>query len=359
VALPEIPSSPRQQGPSALDDVTGPGLPRPLVDPAQILPGGPPPDGIPAVDRPRFLRAGNVNFLRDQEPVIAVNVGGEDRAYPIRILIWHEIVNDTVGGIPVAVTYCPLCNTAIVYDRRVGPKVLDFGTSGKLYNSDLVMYDRQTRSLWVQFLGQAVAGVQTGTLLRAYSAQTLSWADWRRAHRTAWVLSTDTGFGRDYGRNPYPGYDNIQRSPFLYHGEVDGRLAAMTRVVGLRQGGDALAITTDGLHRTPVITTTLAGQPVVVWLKPGTVSPLDHDTVDTGKEVGASGAFQPTVGGRELHFRSAPGGFRDQETGSLWDVQGHATAGPLAGQALTPVAHVDTFWFAWAAFLPSSRLVTG
>jgi hypothetical protein len=234
VALPEIASSPKLPGPSALDDPTGPGLPKPLVDPNEIIEGGPPPDGIPAIDRPRFVRAADVRFLRDREAVIAVNVAGEDRAYPIRILIWHEIVNDTVGGIPVAITYCPLCNTAIVYDRRVGTDIVDFGTSGKLYNSDLVMYDRQTRSLWVQFLGRAVAGVQTGTQLRAYPAQTLSWGDWQKAHPTGWVLSKDTGFQRDYGLNPYPGYDGIGRQPFLFHKPTDGRLAAMTRVVGLR-----------------------------------------------------------------------------------------------------------------------------
>ena len=220
------------------------------------------------------------------------------------------------------------------------------------------MYDRQTRSLWVQFLGQAVAGVETGTLLRAHTAQTLSWADWRRAHRTAWVLSTDTGFQRDYGRNPYPGYDNTNRHPFLFDKPSDGRLAAMTRVVGLQQGSDAVAITNDALRRTPVIATSLDGLPVIVWLRPGTVSPLDDDAVDTGKEIGASGAFQPVIDGRVLHFYSASRGFQDRETGTAWDVQGHATGGRYAGRSLTPVPHVDTFWFAWAVFLPSTRLVS-
>jgi hypothetical protein len=328
-----------------------------LVDPNDILAGGPPPDGIPAIDHPRFVRAAAVNFLGDREAVVGINVAGEERAYPIRILIWHEIVNDTVGGIPVAITYCPLCNTAIVYDRRVGPDVFDFGTSGKLYNSDLVMYDRQTRSLWVQFLGQAVAGVQTGTELRAYSAQTLSWREWRRSHPTGWVLSEDTGFQRDYGLNPYPGYDNVRRTPFLFHKPTDSRLVAMTRIVGLRAGNDAVAVTSDALHHTPVVTTTLAGQAVVVWLEPGTASPLDDNVVDTGRDVGASGAFQPTVDGRALHFHPVPGGFRDEETGSLWDIQGHAISGWLRGRALTPVPHVDTFWFAWAVFLPSTRII--
>jgi hypothetical protein len=357
VALPEVASSPRRAGPSALDNPTGPGLPKPLLDPNQIESGGPPPDGIPAIDHPRFVRAADVNYLGDREAVIAVTVAGEERAYPIRILIWHEIVNDTVGGVPVAVTYCPLCNTAIAYDRRVGADVVDFGTSGELYNSDLVMYDRQTRSLWVQFLGQAVAGVQTGTRLRAYTTQTVSWRDWRQAHPTAWVLSKDTGFRRDYGLNPYPGYDDIRRTPFLFHKPTDGRLPAMTRVVGLRAGNDAVAITFDALHKTPVIATTLAGQPVVVWLEPGTASPLDDDVVNTGRDVGATGVFQPALDGRILHFHTAPGGFRDEETGSLWNIQGHATSGSLNGRALTPVAHVDTFWFAWAVFLPSTRMI--
>jgi hypothetical protein len=359
VALPEISSSPKRAGPSAVDDPTGPGLPKPLVDPNAIEAGGPPPDGIPAIDRPRFVRAADVNYLRDQEAVIAVDIAGEERAYPIRILIWHEIVNDTVGGVPVAITYCPLCNTAIAYDRRVGSDVFDFGTSGKLYNSDLVMYDRQTRSLWVQFLGQAVAGVQTGTQLRAYQAQTVSWGTWRQARPSAWVLSKDTGYQRDYGVNPYPGYDDVQRTPFLFHKPTDGRLAAMTRVVGLRADGEAVAVTYDALHSTPVITTTLAGQPVIIWLEPGTASPLDDARVDTGRDVGTTGAFQPAIDGRTLHFQLGLGGFRDQETRSTWNVEGHAIAGPLEGRALPPVRHVDTFWFAWAVFLPTTRIIPG
>ena len=130
-----------------------PGLPQPPVNPANIVGGGPPPDGIPAIGQPRFLRAAQVNFLSASEPVLALQIGADARAYLVQILIWHEIVNDTVGGVPVAVTYCPLCNSAIAYDRRVAGRVLSFGTSGRLYDSNLVMYDRQTQSLWVQFTG--------------------------------------------------------------------------------------------------------------------------------------------------------------------------------------------------------------
>ncbi|MGH9206518.1 MAG: DUF3179 domain-containing (seleno)protein, partial [Acidimicrobiales bacterium] len=189
VSLVQAVPSPREQVPSALDDPSDPALPQPLVDPSRILPGGPPPDGIPAIDHPRFERADTVGWLGNQEPVLSLQLGGEARAYPVEILIWHEIVNDTIAGVPVAVTYCPLCNTAIAYDRQVGAKILDFGTSGRLYNSDMVAYDRQTQSLWVQFLGKAVEGVMTGTTLSSLPVSTLSWSEWRAAHPTGWVLS--------------------------------------------------------------------------------------------------------------------------------------------------------------------------
>jgi hypothetical protein len=200
VALPQVPASGREQGPSALYGLyayghgpAGAGLPRPLINPANILPGGPPPDGIPAINHPRFLHTAQVNFLSASEPVLALQIGPDARAYPVQILIWHEIVNDTVGRVPVAVTYCPLCNSAIAYDRRLTGRVLSFGTSGLLYDSNLVMYDRQTQSLWVQFTGQAVAGVLTGHQLRPYPMQTVSWGAWRAAHPGGWVLSRDTG----------------------------------------------------------------------------------------------------------------------------------------------------------------------
>jgi len=137
--------------------------------------------------------------------VLSLTLGTETRAYPVQVLIWHEIVNDTVAGTPVAVTYCPLCNSALAFDRRVAGRVVSFGTSGRLYQSDLVMYDRQTESLWPQLELRAVAGMLTGTTLRPYPVSTVAWADWRRANPDGWVLSRETGHARDYGRNPYVG----------------------------------------------------------------------------------------------------------------------------------------------------------
>ena len=359
VALPQIPASGREQVPSALSSPAGAGLPRPLVNPASIVGGGPPPDGIPAIDHPRFLHPAQVSFLSANEPVLALQIGADARAYPVQILIWHEIVNDTVGGVPVAVTYCPLCNSAIAYDRRAAGRVLSFGTSGKLYDSNLVMYDRQTQSLWAQFTGQAVAGVLTGRQLRPYPMQTVSWRAWRAGHPHRWVLSRDTGYTRPYGANPYPGYDNIHSQPVLFPGRVNGRYTAMTRLVGLHHGGAAVAVLLTALRRQRVIDLTLAGQPVTVWWQPGTASALSSPTVAGGSDVGATGAFSPVVHGRRLHFLpAAGGGFRDQETGSHWTVLGHAGTGPLAGQNLTPLTHVDTFWFVWAAFRPQTRVIS-
>jgi hypothetical protein len=184
--LPQAAVPPEEHVPSALDDPTAKGLPKPLVDPKRIIDAGPPPDGIPALAEANFQRANRVDWLIPEEPVLSLTLNGETRAYPVQILIFHEIVNDTVGGVPVAVTYCPLCNSAIAYDRRVARRVVTFGTSGKLLYSNLVMYDRQTRSLWPQLAGQAVAGVLTGTRLIAYTVQTVAWQDWRADNPHAW-----------------------------------------------------------------------------------------------------------------------------------------------------------------------------
>jgi Protein of unknown function (DUF3179) len=357
VELPQVPVSPKEDVPAALTDPNADGLPAPLVDTDRLLSGGPPPDGIPAIDRPRFLHATDVDFLDPVEPVLVLELGGEERAYPVQILIWHEIVNDTVGGIPVAVTYCPLCNSALAFDRRAAGRVLDFGTSGMLYNSDLVMYDRQTRSLWPQIEGRAVAGALTGTTLTPYVVSTVSWGQWQAAHLGDWVLSRDTGHTRDYGRNPYTGYDQPDGSPFAFDGEADPRLPAMTRVVGLGAGEDAVAVTVDRLAAARVMEVTVNDRPVVLFARPGLASALDTAEVASGRKVAATGAFTPVVDGRRLSFHADSDRFVDAETGTRWNLLGEATEGPLRGKQLTPEQHVDTFWFAWAAFQPDTRLI--
>lgn len=208
--------------------------PKPLIDPDEILSGGPPPDGIPPIDEPKFLSVDDVDFLTDDEPVVAVSIKDDVRAYPLQILTWHEIVNDTVGGLPVTVTFCPLCNTAYSFVRpNVEGEVTTFGTSGKLYFSNLVMYDRATDSYWPQAMGRAVMGPLTGTELQRVASQIVSWEEFRSAFPDAQVLSRDTGHERNYGENPYPGYDDVENPPFAFNGETDGRLAPVERILGV------------------------------------------------------------------------------------------------------------------------------
>ncbi|MDZ7676051.1 MAG: DUF3179 domain-containing protein [Acidimicrobiales bacterium] len=353
----QVTSSPSEDVPSALDDRIDPSFPEPLVDPSEVVSGGPPPDGIPPIDEPRFLDVDDVDFLEDDEPVLFLELEGEARAYPMQVMIWHEIVNDTVADVPVTVSYCPLCNTAVAYDRRLDDRVLDFGTSGLLFNSALVMYDRQTETLWSHFTGEAVIGHLTGAQLGLFPVATVSWADFRASHPDGLVLSRDTGADRDYGRNPYPGYDDVDTAPFMFDGEVDGRLAAKERVLGIDRADDPVAVRLDALADAGVIDLDVAGEPVVVWVESGTASALDAGTVADGRDVGATGAFVPVVDGRRLDFTRTDDGFVDDETGSRWDVLGRAVDGPLEGEQLDAVVHVDTFWFAWGAFQPDTRIV--
>jgi hypothetical protein len=333
--------------------------PRSLIPLDEIISGGPPPDGIPAIDRPRFesVEAASA-WLAENEPVIAFELGGDARAYPIQILIWHEIVNDVVGGEPVVVTYCPLCNSAIVFGRRVGDLVLDFGTSGRLYHSDLVMYDRQTKSLWPQFEGRAVVGQLIGTELEVLGgASTVPWAVFRDAHPDGRVLSRDTGFDRPYGQNPYVGYDAPGSLPSRFFlGPIDRTLPPMERVLAVDLGGEVKAYPYAALAEgaPTAVNDTVGGAEVVAFYQPGTASALDSLNIAEGRDVGATGLFSRVLEGRTLTFEVRDGAFVDRETGSTWNLLGQAVDGPMEGAALDPIPHVDTFWFAWAAFEPQT-----
>ncbi|MGH8775287.1 MAG: DUF3179 domain-containing protein [Jiangellaceae bacterium] len=360
VTLQQADASPREDVPSALDDMGDPSFPEPLVDPDEILSGGPPPDGIPAIDAPTFLRVDDVNWLDDTEAVLSLTIEGETHGYPIQVMTWHEIVNDTVGGVPVAATYCPLCNSGVAFDRRVEGRVLSFGTSGRLHASNLVMYDRQTETLWPQLTGQASVGVLTGATLASYPMPPVAWRDFQRAHPDAWVLSRDTGFSRDYGANPYAGYDDVDSSPlFPAPGGDDDRLAAKERVVALRGDGETVAVLRAAVERAGVLTETVDGQELVLWHQEGQASALDTGLVAGGRDIGSVAVFDPTVGGRVLSFTTDGAGFTDTQTGSRWNILGQATDGPLTGEQLTAYPFVDTFWFTWVAFQPATRLVTG
>ncbi len=247
------------------------------IDLAEVFSGGPPRDGIPPIDEPRTVSVAEASeHLSDVDPVVGVVIGGEARAYPLRVLIWHEIANDTVAGVPVAVTYCPLCNTAIVFDRRVAGRVLDFGTTGRLRNSDLLMYDRQTETWWQQFLGEAIIGELTGTLLDMIPARLESFADFRARAPRGTVLVGD--HARRYGYTPYEGYDSSPR-PFLYGGPLPEGIAALERVV--RVGAEAWSL--DLVRREGEI---VHFDLRLAW-SPGQASAVDSKEIAAGRDVGS------------------------------------------------------------------------
>ncbi len=333
---------------------------RATVDLAELQAGGPPKDGIPPVDRPAFESIDAARgWLQGASPVITLEVAGQARAYPLAILTWHEIVNDTLAGVPVVVTFCPLCNTALVFERTLAGVTHDFGTTGKLRYSDLVMYDRQTESWWQQATGQAIVGELAGEKLVFLPAQITSLDAFAETWPEADVLSRETGHSRDYGRNPYPGYDRADEQPFLYEGTIDGRIAPKERVVAVGMGADAIAFTWSDLAASGIATDTVDGRPIVVLWRPGTVSALDEALIDESADIGSVGVFVPEVDGRRLAFArpDGPNGpIVDAETGSTWSVTGRAIDGPLAGRQLEPVLHANHFWFAWAAFSPRTRI---
>lgn len=353
------------EGPSALDaapnGLSGDGFPEPLIDTDRLLQGQVP-DGIPAIDTPRFVDAGEANeWLSDDEPVVVLDIDGDVRAYPVQILMWHEIVNDTVGEVPVAISYCPLCNSAVTYERRIEGRLTTFGTSGFLFNSALVMYDRETESLWTHFDGRAVAGVRTGVELTPISSPLLAWADFLAAHPDGKVLDVErTGHNRPYGSNPYVGYDDVGSFPFLFDGEVDDRAPAKQRVVGVNLEGTSTAWTLDAISDSaPTVTLGIVGQTnVVLFWNPGQSSALDASGVATGRDVGSVGVYIPRAGDMSLTFESLEDGFRDLETGSLWNVLGQAVEGELSGERLTAIPHLDTFWFAWLSYNPATELIS-
>lgn len=331
---------------------------RHTVDYAEILSGGPPKDGIPAIIDPRFDSVAEADgWLQPMEPVILLQMGDEARAYPLQVLVWHEIVNDVVDGVPVLVTFCPLCNTAIAFERTVDGRVFDFGTTGRLRYSNLIMYDRQTETWWQQANGEAIAGELTGSRLAFLPAAIVSWADFKAAHPDGKVLSTDTGYTRSYGQNPYVGYDDVRQSPFLYRGpETPDRLRPMTRVLAVDIDGDAVAFTYGTLEEARVVNTTVGGEDIVVFWVPGTASALDSAFLALGRDVGAANALSRRIDDRTLTFSHDGSTFVDLETGSRWDISGRAVEGELDGSQLTPVVAINHFWFSWAAFRPETRI---
>jgi hypothetical protein len=230
-----------------------------LVDRSKVLSGGPPKDGIPSIDNPKFVSVEEADkWMEDNELILAMIYKDIKRAYPLQILVWHEIVNDVIADDPILVTYCPLCGSGIAYERKINGEEVEFGTSGKLYNSNLVMYDRKTDSYWTQIDGQAIIGPLAGQELTEISIDTVVWRDWKKIHPDSEVLSQNTGFTRDYGRDPYGNYYEDSFLMFPVENE-DNRIHPKTPIAGIEVNGVHKAYKEDQIRSEKLIEDTVNG----------------------------------------------------------------------------------------------------
>ncbi|MEP7136076.1 MAG: DUF3179 domain-containing protein, partial [Chloroflexota bacterium] len=261
-------------------------------------------------------------------------------------------------------SFCPLCNTAIAFKRTFNPstgsgqggQVFDFGTTGRLRYSNLIMYDRQTETWWQQATGDAIAGEHTGAQLEFYPASMISWAEFKSQYPNSKVLSRDTGHPRDYGRNPYFGYDDINQTPFLYDGSTPNQLRPMARVLTIDLNDEVVAYPYDVLRKVNVIHDTVGGENIVVFWAEGAASALDTSNIPEGREVGSAVAYSRLLDGQTLTFIFDDGKLFDEQTDSEWNIFGQAISGELKGKQLMQIVSINHFWFSWAAFKPETRI---
>ena len=329
------------------------------IDLSELKMGGPPKDGIPSIDNPIFISQVKANkWIGSSEPVIAFTHRGEARAYPLQILIWHEIVIDHFKETPVLITFCPLCYSAIVFDRRIDGETHEFGVSGFLRHSDMIMFDRKTESLWQQFTGEAVVGDYTGKSLKILPSQIMSFKQFREAYPIGMVLSKETGYERSYGENPYTGYDNINNSPFFIDDLPDARLKPIEKVIGVRLNNKQKAYPYSVTQKKKIINDSISETPIVIFHTGGAKSALDASKISQSREDGSTGVFSRTLDDQILTFTYENGQIKDNQTESIWNISGMATEGPRKGQQLDQLIFGDYFAFAWLVFWPETKIYT-
>ena len=286
------------------------------IDVTAIISGGPPKDGIPAINKPSFISIEDASALADRDPVIGIEINGDARAYPLGVLMRHEIANDVIGGKAVTVTYCPLCNSAIVFDAMIDGKKHDFGTTGRLRNSDLVMYDRQTETWWQQFSGKALIGHYVGTQLKAIPSRVESFANFKKRFPNGKVMAGESKSLERYGVNPYTGYDTSTK-PFLYNGSMPEEISPMERVIVVRDDAAPIAVSMVSVRKKGKMT--VSGYEIT-WTE-GQASALDTRSISDGREVG------------------------------------NITVTKMNGDKAEDVAHEVTFAFVAHAFMPDTPIV--
>ena len=302
-------------------------------------------DAIPPIHAPKYEAASEATWLNDDDGILGYTLGGQAWAFPIRILNFHEIVNDTFDGEPVLISYCPLCYSGIVYSRRVDEQVLTFGNTSALYESDMVMLDYETGSYWWQVGGSAIVGTLTDAKLEPLPSMTTTWQQWRDLHPDTLVLSRDTGHARDYSRDPFSGIDTvINQGRFVFpvsEASLDARLEPGAKVLVVRLGDEVHAYPLSGAafasEELLSDAESIDGEDVVIWR-------------DAKSESGA--VYRATVDGQQRTFNVVDGVFVDSETDSEWDFAGRAVSGELTGTQLEALPSKTTFWFAAVASEP-------
>ncbi|MEE8232411.1 MAG: DUF3179 domain-containing protein [Thermoplasmata archaeon] len=317
---------------------------------SNIRGGGPPKDGIPPIDNPQFMSAEAADdFLRPTDIVFGLDSGGVQRAYPQRILVWHEIVNDRPSGTRLAVSYCPLTGSQIAFRSPAGGDGGTFGVSGNLVNSNLLMYDRASDSNWPQILGTAINGARCASVLAEVPVVWTTWDRWRQRHPGTDVLTTETGFLRDYNRDPYGlynpdphGYYRNDNLIFPVMNQSD-RFTAKKVVYGVKVGNEQLAIPAEEFQAIRVKNITLGGAPLVA---------LQDEDLKVVR------AFRREVEGTSLTFQHAEGQILDEESGTVWSAEGVGLEGSYQGSNLAPVPAPNVMWFAWYAFYPGTQVLS-
>lgn len=335
---------------------------RHLVDFGEIVSGGQPRDGIPPIDAPVYETADSASAWVESGWPVLVIVGSERvLAFPLPVLLWHEVVNTEIDGTPATITYSPMSGSARAFagrDPSGGP--VDLGTTGNLRWGNSLLYDRPSESWWQQLSGEAVVGERTGTTLAALPSQVLAWPDFLAEYPEGQILSRETGTVREYGYSPYAGLEDSPELPGLLQafveGEVDARLGPMDRVTAVGVGGASVAYPFRALATARVVNDEAGGRPVAIVWQAGARSPVDAPRVSDSRDIGSSGAYSRETAGQVLTFEWTELGIRDRETGSTWSLSGRAIAGPLQGERLRRLDSVEAFWFAWSALFPGTEV---
>ncbi|HET7010204.1 MAG TPA: DUF3179 domain-containing protein [Anaerolineales bacterium] len=332
------------------------------IDFAEVVSGGQPRDGIPPIDSPVYESVDSASaWMEDGWPVIALVGSQEVLAFPLPILVWHEVVNTVIEETPVTVTYSPMSASARVFAGRSSSGTpLVFGTTGNLRFGNSILYDRSIESWWQQLGGEAIAGESAGSVLEAFPAPILAWSRFRAEFPQGRVLSRETGTLRDYGHSPYAGIEGSAELPTLVRafvvGEGDGRLGPTDRVVGLLSDSGAIAYPMQALATARVVNHEANGQPMAVFWQPGALSVTDAALISESRDVGSSAVYLRDLEGQVLTFEWSQDEIRDRETGSTWSLTGLAVAGPLQGRRLSPLVSVEAYWFAWSAIYPETAI---